>query len=89
MSSYIVSFELNGSSKNNIESAIISLASDYCELHKNAWIFTTEKSEKVISDTLLSAITAKDRLFFCIASSPYNCLLNSKAVDYIKAKKLW
>lgn len=88
MTTYIVSFEINSNNKSILESAILSLAKDYCELHDNAWLFVTEKNEETISKTLLSAVSLKDRIFFCEASRPYNCFLESKAIDYIKAKKL-
>lgn len=88
MNTYLVTFEINSKRKSTLEVAISTLAYDFCELHENAWLFSTDKDEKQISDTLFSAISNEDRIFFCIASKPYNCFIDSKAVDYIKSKKL-
>ncbi|KGL45650.1 hypothetical protein EP56_03840 [Listeriaceae bacterium FSL A5-0209] len=88
MNTYIVSFELRSQKKRSLEYAITSIASDYCELHANAWLFTSNRDIKNIKDILLSSISNNDRIFFSKVSAPYDALLEAKAIDYIKARKL-
>lgn len=88
MKSYIITFEINSHNRNAIESSIISVASDYCELHQNAWLFTSDRDFKVITNSIFSTLGKDDKVYFSEVNKPYNALLESKAIDYINSRKL-
>ncbi|QDJ28241.1 hypothetical protein BHS01_06780 [Lactococcus paracarnosus] len=88
MNSYIITFEINSNNRTAIEASIISVSSDYCELHNNAWLFTSNKDFKVITNSIFSSLGRNDKVYFSKVVKPYDALLESKAIDYIKSREL-